>query len=299
MTGPGGSWGQGEDFHSTYQGLGAFSSPDGGREPGKRRTWVVVGIVAALLLLGGGATAFFLTRDLNPQADDPPKPPPSTSTTTTSGTTSGTTTHKTTTTTPPTTEPSGPHIVDASVAGWRGVLSQREEFAYDVPKDWRVEAPEFVTGFRDDSGDLRLELHGVSTYRPEACPDAKGSIRGRAGFAESADDDPKTATKEAAVAWADSAIGLDAGSGKVNPSAPRSVPIADGKLSATVVTAEVKAPKGACSAPRIKVTAAAFSPSSGPTLVFVMYMDQGVDDELDDGITDTIVRSLRPHQAQP
>lgn len=249
-----------EGFRSTYQGLGAFS-PDDDRRPGPNRTTVVVGVIVTLLLVvGGAATAFFLTRDDSPRADDPPKPAPST-----------------------------------SAAGWQDVVSAKDAAAYDVPEGWRVEAPEFVTGFEGGSGKLRQGLHGASTYKPEACPDVPGSIRGRAGFATADGDDPAAVAKQAAVDWAEAAVGLKPGSGQVAPEPAKSVQIAGGKLTASVVTAEVDAPEGECSAPRIKVIAAAFQPSGGRTVLFVMYQDQGVEDELDATTADTVVRSLRPH----
>jgi hypothetical protein len=255
-------------FRSTYQGLGAFS-PDDARKPGRNRTTLVVGVIVTLLLVGGGAaTVFFLTRDDPPRADDPPKPPPTTATT--------------------------PATSGKPADGWQDVVSAKDVAAYDVPEDWRVESPEFVTGFEGGSGKLQQGLHGVSTYKPEACPDVTGSIRGRAGFATADGNDPQAVAEQAAVDWAEAAVGAEPGSGEVTPEPAESVEIADGKLTASVVTAEVEAPEGECSAPRIKVIAAAFQPSGGRTVLFVMYLDQGVDDELDAATADAVVRSLRP-----
>lgn len=279
MSDYGGQYGEGERFTSTYQGLGAFSADDRPPGGGNRRAIVVSVIVAVLLLAGAGATVYFLSRP-----DDDPKPVAKPVQTTT------TTSQRPVTSAPTTSAASGDHVIDATIAGWQGVLSARDQAAYDVPRDWRIEGPDFVSGFDGSS----QRVHGVSTYKPEACPDVAGSIRGRAGFSEPEKNDPAGAARTAAARWAEAAAGLDRGSDKVTVDSPRSVDIDGGKITAKVVTASAKGPKGSCSAPKVQATAAAFE-SGGRTVLFVLYVDKGVDDELDDGLARTIVSSLRPH----
>lgn len=296
MSDYGGQYGEGERFTATYQGLGAFGSgdepPGGGRN---RRAIVVSVIVAVLLLAGAGATIYFLSRP-----DDGPEPvtkPTETIGQTTTGTTTTSqqpTTTAPTTTAPTTTAASGDHVIDATIAGWQGVLSAQDKAAYDVPPGWRIEDPGFVSGFEGNS----QRVHGVSTYKPEACPDVDGSIRGRAGFGAPEKDDPASAARAAATRWAEAAAGVERGSDKVTVGSPKSVQIDGGKLTAKVVTASAKGPKGSCSAPKVQATAAAFE-SDGQTVLFVLYVDKGVDDELDDGIANTIISSLRPQDAKP
>lgn len=275
------------EFRSTYQGLGAFSAPGGGPDP-SRRKWIVAAVVALVLALGGGATAYFLTRDGSAEADDPPPAPPTSTTTSPTSTTTGPTS---TTTTPGTTE------LEPTVAGWQAVASAKADAAYDVPDDWRVESPDYISGFEDDGGELQVAIHGVSTYKPKACPEADGSIRGRTGFATPDGDDPAQAAERAAIQWVAAATGKDAAD--ISPDEPSQVDIAEGDITATVVTAEAAAPQGSCSAPRVQVTAAAFQPPGGQTVLFVMYQDQGVDDALATDTAEKIVRSLRPHSSQP
>lgn len=279
MSDYGGSYGGGE-FQSTYQGLGAYSGdePPGGKN---RRAIVVSVIVAVLLLAGAGATIYFLS-----QSEDDPQPvtkPAQTTSQTTSGATSQTPTETTTA------EPKGNHLVDAIIAGWQGVYSAQDGAAYDVPKHWRIEAPSVISGFEGSS----VRAHGLATYKPDACPEVDGSIRGRTGFSEPSSDDPAKAARTAAVRWTEAAASLKRGSGKVDTGPVEDVEIDGGKITAKVVTATAPGPKGECSSPEVQVTAAAFS-SDGETVVFVVYRDKGVDDELDDGIAKTIVSSLRP-----
>lgn len=276
-----------ERFRSTYQGLGAFDSPSDEPSAGRtrRRTGIIVAVVVALLAAGG--ITYALTSGGDPQAEGPgPSPTTSAGPTTTTGPT---------TTGPTTTTSERPEKVEPVFPGWLPVVSKEAGAVYDVPDSWRVESPDYVTGFQGDGDTLKVSIHGVSTYKPEACPEAKGSIRGRAGFADAGSGDLRTVAETAAEQWIEAATGQDGDEATV--SEPEEVELAT-EGTVTMVTADADAPDGECSAPRVRVTTAAFE-SAGQTVLFVMYQDQDVDDALPDDVAKTIVGSLRPYPSEP
>lgn len=185
--------------------------------------------------------------------------------------------------------------VPAVTAGWQGVLSPKENVAYDVPPDWTVEPAGMLTGFEDESGP-RTVMHGVSTFAEDACPGTRGSHRGRVGFMSAKTVEPERAARVAPVLWAEAAAELPENSGKVPiPKASR-VPIAGGTLSAYQASAVVDlSPGGECPAPRMKVTAVAFTrPGSQDTALFIVYTDLDVPDRMPADVASKIVASLRP-----
>lgn len=278
---------------STYQGFGAFEQP----EPTKRSPIIPLAILAVVLVLGVGVTLFFVlvsgdetdntaTGSIDATATtqiEPPTSAPASSA-------------------PPSTAASSAASesdikVDAITPGWQGVLSPKENVAYDVPKDWTVESPGMLSGFEDESGP-RTIMHGISTYLDEACEDVRGSSRGKAGFMTAGDIDPDRGARAAVILWGEAAAELPEQSGEVEPSPSRDVKIAGGEITAKMSSAVVELPKDQdCPAPRLKITAVAFKPAgNGDTALFILHSDVGVKHELSDDVAKKIIASLRPHQ---
>ncbi|MGH3520237.1 MAG: hypothetical protein ACRDQ7_23215 [Haloechinothrix sp.] len=281
----------------TYPGhQGASGYPGGpGQPPGKRSPAIPIAIGAfALLVLAGVAVILLFSTgrqdDSHAQAGAPlptseqaPAPP-------------------TTSAEPAPSEPAEPESVQditvpAITSGWQGVLSYKENVAYDVPKDWTVENPGTLVGFEDESGP-RAIMHGVSTYQDGACESVDGSYRSRVGFMTAGDADPRRSVPIAAAHWAEAAAELPEDSGKVEPTEAAPVKVAAGKISAWTSSAAVDMPGGGdCPAPKMRITAVAFTPEQGgDTAMFIMYSDVGVPDELPEDIAEKMVASLRPYE---
>ncbi|MFO7191843.1 MULTISPECIES: hypothetical protein [Thermocrispum] len=269
---------------STYQGLGAFEQP-----PRRSRTALVAGVVTALVLAGGGAAAYFLTTG----GDESPEAAPATSTSAAPTTAQSSSPPPTSSLAPPTTQSAGSSRVKAVVEGWAPVFSAREGAAFDVSEDWTVEDPGVIAGFEDDSG-IRTAMHGVATYRDGFCAEEKNSNRGRAGFMSVEKLDPKKVARAAAKMWATAAMELPEDSPKVKPTPAQEVEIHGGKR-AWLSTATVDNPEdGPCQGEGVKVTTVAFQARPGGlTVVFVLYHDTGVDDELPEDEARRIIGSLR------
>lgn len=190
---------------------------------------------------------------------------------------------------------SGDNTVAAVTPGWQGVLSRKEKVAYDVPRDWTVGSPGLLVGFEDKSGP-RTIMHGVATYKDEACPNADGSYRGQVGFMSVGKFDPREGARIAALLWAEAAAELPENSGEVARPSSTPVKVADGAISAWKATAVVDLPAGSdCPAPRMKVTAVGFTPKpGGNTAMFILYTDLDVPDALPDAVAGKIIASLRP-----
>jgi hypothetical protein len=181
--------------------------------------------------------------------------------------------------------------------GWHGVLSPLEKIAYDVPPDWKVELPGTITGFEGPDGKPDVTMHGVSTYKPGACPDVRNSYRGRVGLASSPRISPERAATDGAKAWAEAAGSDQSGATPpVTVSPPRLVQIAAG-VPATLVAATTRPlDPGDCPAPSFGITAVSFE-NGDRTVLFVLVSDLEVADSPPPADLDKIVKSLRPHRS--
>lgn len=278
-------------FNSSYQGFGAYSpqKPPRGKGP-----IILVAVLALVVLAGSGVTAFVLLGD----DEDPAR---TSSAGSASPTASGPSASDTATSasSAPATSATGERDVnvDAVTPGWQGVLSPKENVAYDVPDEWEPESEGTVAGFEDESGP-RTIMHGVSTYLEDACPKVNGSSRGKVGFMTAGDIAPEKAARAGVILWGEAAAELPEKSGEVEPSAVRDVPIAGGKITAKSSSAVVDLPKGQeCPAPKMKITTVAFTPvQGGDTALFIVHTDVGVRGELDDDTAKKIIASLRPYE---
>ncbi|WP_436501174.1 hypothetical protein [Actinokineospora sp. HUAS TT18] len=278
-----------------YQGFGMYQPPE---PPKPNRTPWILALVAVLVLVGGGVTAFLLLKD-----DESPTPiagpsssaAPTTTKTSAKGPTLKPTTAKPTTSRTPTEVED--IKVDAVTPGFQGVLSYKDKVAYDVPADWKIETPGTVVGFEDNDGKVVAIMHGVTTYRPDACPTVKGSYRGHVGMVAAGDAEITRAAKNGAKLFADgAAINKDNTKEPVTVTEPVPTKVGQGKIEAMKATATMTVTKpGECSSPSVLFTSVAFQ-VKGKTFVLISYQDQGVADTLPPETLDKVIASVRPYE---
>ncbi|CRK58551.1 putative membrane protein [Alloactinosynnema sp. L-07] len=278
-----------------YQGFGMYQPPE---PPKPNRTPWILALVAVLVLVGGGVTAFLLLKD-----DESPTPtagPTSSSApTTTKGKPSSPTPKPTTA--KPTTSRTPTEVddvkVDAVTPGFQGVLSYKDKIAYDVPADWKIETPGTVVGFEDNNGKVVAIMHGVTTYRHNACPAVKGSYRGHVGMVNAGDADVTRAAKNGAKLFADgAAINKDNTKAPVAVTEPVPTKVGQGKIDAMMATATMTVNQpGECPSPSVLFTSVAFKVKSD-TFVLISYQDQGVADALPPEVLEKIIASVRPYE---
>ncbi|GLZ40066.1 hypothetical protein [Actinokineospora sp. NBRC 105648] len=278
-----------------YQGFGMYGPP---QPPPRNRTPLIVALVALVVVaIGVTATVLLVNRDDSTPIAGPSSTEEAPTTTTSTRTTAR---RPTTSSRPPSTSSTPTDVEDITVppvtAGWQGVLSYKEQVAYDVPKDWEIETPGTIVGFEDNAGKPSAVMHGVTTYKPEACPNSRGSYRGHAGFVTAGGATPEQAAANGVKIFADAAaLNKDGSKAPValSPAAPTKV--AGGKLAAVIATATMTVTEpGDCGSPTILFTAVAFKNGSS-TALFMMYMDQGVSDALPAEISDKVIASVRPY----
>jgi hypothetical protein len=271
-----------------YGGLGGYQMPPPGPPRRNHLPWIL-GLVAIVVVGGVTATLLLINKDDKPTnaAGSPTSERPAPTTTIE------------TTTPPPTTDttPLSPEDIqtDPVIPGWQGVLSPRDKAAYDTPPDWQVESPGTIVGFEDNEGKPVALMHGVATYKPDACPDSPGSYRGHVGFVTADDLDPKKAAPGAAKLFADAAaLNEDGTKARVTVSAPTPVKVAQNSIDAVRASATLTNDKpDGCDAPSIEFTAIAFK-TGGQTGLFMMYMDQGTADALPADVAEQVISSVRP-----
>ncbi|WP_156893618.1 hypothetical protein [Actinokineospora enzanensis] len=270
-----------------YQGFGMYDPPPPPRPP-RNRTPLVVGLALAVVVaIGAVVTVVLVNRDDSDQVADPP-PTTRTVDPPRSVTKPPTTTRKPGKT--PTTTPAEP-----AVPGWQPVQSDREHAGYDVPKDWEIATPDTIVGFEDNDGKPTAVMHDVATYKPEACPNSRGSYRGHTGFVSAGTVDPQRAAVNGVRLFAEAAaLNKDGSKAPVSTADPTPVKVADGKVDAVLATATLTVNEpGDCPSPTVSFTAVAFTNGSQTTL-FMMYLDQGVPDALPNDVAARVVSSLRP-----
>ncbi|MGQ0841816.1 hypothetical protein [Actinokineospora sp.] len=280
---------QGHPQPSGYQGLGMYP------QPGKpNRTPVIVALVAAMVVvIGVAVTVFVASGGSDPE---PVAAPQSTE----SAPTSSTSRRRASTSPPPAsktpTEVSD-ITVDPVIAGWQGVLSFKEKVAYDVPPGWKPEKPGVLVGFEDNEGKPTATMHGVSTYKPDACTGVRGSYRGRVGLVTAGKVETTLAAKNGVKLFAEAAaLNTDGSKSPVTATEPVSTKVAQGKIDAVLATATLTVDQpGDCPSPTVLFTAVAFK-NGADTALFMMYADQGVPDALAPDVAQQVIASLRPYQ---
>jgi len=280
-----------------YQGFGMYQPPEPPK--GNRTPWIIVAVVVLVVAIGGVTTLFLVNRDDEQPIADPgtsssAPPPPSSGQKTTSSAPRTTARQPSTSSTPTEVEDI---LVDSVVSGWQGVLSFKEKVAYDVPKDWEVETPSTIVGFEDNDGKPTAVMHGVTTYKPDACTSVKGSYRGRAGFVTAGTTEPARAASNGVKLFADSAaLNPDGSKAQVAVTEATPTKVNAGRIEAFTATATLTVTQpGECPSPTVVFTAVAFKNGEN-TALFMMYQDQGVSDALPAETAAKMVESIRPHE---
>jgi hypothetical protein len=258
--------------------------------PGKNGTGFWIGVGALVLVVAAGVTLAFvapahkvdgvaqaapLVATSAPVVPSPSSPNPSTGTT------------------PP--NPAAGNKVASITPGWQGILSTKDNVAYDLPPDGWDTRPGFISGY--DSGSVKATIHESSTYKTGACPDVDGSNRGKAGFMAAGDNAVDVAARGSVRLWAQAAATGDDGKVPDVPLPPTTqIPIDGGKLQATSSTVTFTPPASeGCRAPSVQVTSAAFKVGT-QTVCFLLVLDQQVPDALPAEDAQKILASLRPNQ---
>ncbi|MBC6449356.1 hypothetical protein [Actinokineospora xionganensis] len=277
-----------------YQGFGMYQPP----EPPKSNNapWIIA-LVALLVLGGGGVGAYFLLSEDDTPEQAPIAGPASSSSAPT--TTKGKPSPTKTTAKKPTTNKTPTEVeeikVDAVTPGFQGVLSYKENVAYDVPTDWKIETPGMVVGFEDNAGKPKAIMHGVSTYRENACTNVRGSYRGHVGLVSVENLDLTLGAKNGVKVFAEAAaLNKDDSKAPVTYTEPVATKVGQGKIDAMTAkgTLTVNQP-GECASPTVEFTSVAFKIEGGKTAIFISYMDQGVPDALPAETLQKIIASLR------
>ncbi|KFU80513.1 hypothetical protein SAMN04489729_7500 [Amycolatopsis lurida] len=183
------------------------------------------------------------------------------------------------------------------IAGWQPVVSDDHPFVYDVPPDWKLEAPDVAIGYETPAGDL-VTLQGVARFRRAFCPSTDLSARATAGFTtidEGEVGDLGQAAEETTLRWAEAAYGR---SPKTEVGETGPVPVLDGGTTATAVTTTVvPAPGGPCPAPSVAITAIALPlsalPGSGRYHVLLILADQEIPGAIASGVVLKMGESIR------
>ncbi|SDZ43014.1 hypothetical protein SAMN05421504_11672 [Amycolatopsis xylanica] len=253
------------------QGFGGYPPP----EPPKKKTGLWIAAVALVIVIAVGITLLFVltSKDEQQAAPPPPTSAPAPSSPSASGVPED---NKTESTTP----------------GWQGLKSIKDGAAYDIPSGFDTK-PGRTAGY--DDGPTKVVMHESMVYKAGACPESRGSNRGRLGFVTVDQMAPEEAAMKAAKAWA------IAGSTEKDTQPPQiadppvsQLPIAGGTIQASSATVTFTSPESEeCRAPNVLVVSAAFK-NGDKTTCFLITVDQGTPDSLPAEDAKKIVASLRP-----
>ncbi|WP_424185525.1 hypothetical protein ACOBQX_27080 [Actinokineospora sp. G85] len=285
-----------QQYQQSYQGFGMYQQPPPGPPKSNRTPWIVVAVVVLVAAIGGVATLLWINKD----GDEPAAAPGPSSSQQAPETTSSSrksTSRPTTSARPSTPSNVEDILVESVVTGWQGVLSYKEGVAYDVPKDWKVATPDTIVGFADNEGKPTAVMHGVTTYKPDACTAVKGSNRGNAGFVTAGQTEIERAAVNGVKLFAEAAsLNPDNTKAPVQLSEPSPTKVAAGKVDAVTATAVMTVDQpGECPSPTVKFTSVAFKNGEN-TMLFMLYHDQGTPDALPDDVVTKIIQSIRPYE---
>jgi hypothetical protein len=185
-----------DGLYQPYQQYQQYSGYAGGPpSPKKRKNGLLIGGGALVLVIAVGVTRLVVftgngdQQAARPVGSAPADPPPQPGTRA------------------PSSNSPAPPNVQPSIAGWQSVSAPAEKVAYDVPPDWKVESPDTLTGFENQSGPLAT-MHSVATYKDgQAClASPSGSYRTHTGMMKLVDIDPHKASVAASILWANAAL---------------------------------------------------------------------------------------------
>lgn len=273
------------------------------QKDGRSRTTVIVAIVAAVAVIAAVAVgvAVFGGGKGKPDAKDTtstvtakPKPTSTTASPSTPGSDDGGQTDN----------PRGaPDSVDIKpvIPGWKVVRRGARNVAFDVPPDWTVDEEGLSIGFSDKSGKPEVVMGAPAYYKHDWCSTGGDMGADRAAVGTKGGAGAKSlrqAAESEAEAWAYWAY-QDNGKGTFSK-AQNSKEFHDayGISGWQAQATATKLPKSnKCSPPSgIAYTVAWLDPAQKtPTaVVWVLYADTGVKDQLSQSIVDKIKSTIRP-----
>ncbi|WP_330257974.1 hypothetical protein OG586_01910 [Streptomyces murinus] len=146
---------QPQPWNAPTQPAGAPVPPPTGGGGGRDRTKLVAVIAAAAVVVAAGVTGFVLLGgDKHDRVDPGPTPAP------TGGSQQGTD------------NPRGPDGRTATVKGWKVVTNPAQGIAFDVPPQWKLQTPDWVTyvSKNDDPDDKPLiGVQAPASLQPKWC----------------------------------------------------------------------------------------------------------------------------------
>jgi hypothetical protein len=187
------------------------------------------------------------------------------------------------------------------IAGWKVVRRDERNVAFDVPPDWTLDEEGMSIGFDDKKGDPQVVMSAPAYYKHQWCTASDGTTADRAAVGTkggSGATSLRSAAESEAQAWSYWAY-QDNGKGTFSKAQNskefhNAYGISGWQAQATATNVP-KANK--CSSPGgIAYTVAWLDPAQKtPTaVVWVLYADTGVSDQLSQAIVDKIKSSIRP-----
>lgn len=280
-----------------------------GQPPQRDRKGLTIGIaitaavaVIAAIVVG----AVYLTGDDKKKTDAKDQSPTTSAPTSPSGTPSAT---APTSTAPGTSGDTGdsprgaPDALDVKpvIPGWKVVIRSERNVAFDVPPDWTVDGEGMTIGFSDKKGDPAVAMSAPAYYKHDWCKNGN-STADRAAVGTKGANGAKSVRNAAEVqaeSWAYWAYqDNDKGTfSKVqNSKAFHNAQGISGWQASATASNIPKTSK--CSADGAAYTVAWTDPTqTDPTkklVVWVLYADRGVPDQLSESMIDKIKSTIRP-----
>jgi hypothetical protein len=186
------------------------------------------------------------------------------------------------------------------IPGWKVVRRGQRNVAFDVPPDWTVDTEGMTIGYSDKKGDPQVAMSAPAYYKHEWCKSSNGTAD-RAVVGTKGGSGAKSlqnAAETEAESWA-YWVFQDDGKGTFSKARDsRSFTNAQGISGWQAEATATKLPKAdKCSPPGGTVyTVAWLDPSKKtPTpVVWVLYADAGVSDQLAQSVVDKIKSTIRP-----
>jgi hypothetical protein len=280
------------------------SGPDG-QPPKRNTTTIAIAVTASLAVLAAVVVgAVYLTGDKKKQAQDDPTPTP-TATLTTSP--APTPTPTATTQDPGASGGSGdsprgaPLDIKPVVPGWQVVERDERNALFDVPPGWSVDSQGMTIGFEDKDGNPAVAMSAPAYYKHDWCKSANGTADRAVAGTKGANGatSVRNAAEVQAQSWAYWAY-QDKGRGTFSK-AQNSRAFHNG-YGITGWQAEATASHipitSKCSSPGGKAWTVAWldptqSDPSKKLVVWVLYADQGVSDQIAQSTIDKIKSTIR------
>lgn len=280
----------------------------GGPPPGKRKgTTVAVAITAAVAVITAVVVgAVYLTGD--DKKDDAGKDNDPTATASTPSTATPGPTPTPTAATPSADTGDSPRGAPGStdvkpvIAGWQAVKRTERNVAFDVPQDWTLDSEGMTIGFTDKDDKPAVAMGAPAYYKHDWCKSGSSSADRAAVGTKGANGatSVRNAAEVQATAWAYWAY-QNNGKGTFSK-VQNSKAFSNGygitgwqaSATATHVPKENKCSSAAGAAYTVAWSDPTQTDPAKKLVVWVLYADRGVSDELAQSVIDRIKSSIRP-----